>query len=192
MNLIALILSLPTENATARQRIWRALKASGAAVLRDGVYLMPERDDCRSTLVSLSAEVNESGGTAYVLRVEEPDGADFIALFDRSNDFAALLAEVDQVRQALTPDTVQDALRQARKLRKSFAAISKSTSSPVRPRSRRTALCSNWNWPVRERYRQTNRCRWRGKSSVCNRRITRGGSGPLAPGHGWIASPARG
>ncbi|MGN5148335.1 chromate resistance protein ChrB domain-containing protein [Aeromonas enteropelogenes] len=124
MNLIALILSLPTENATARQRIWRALKASGAAVLRDGVYLMPERDDCRSTLVSLSAEVNESGGTAYVLRVEEPDGADFIALFDRSNDFAALLAEVDQVRQALTPDTVQDALRQARKLRKSFAAIS--------------------------------------------------------------------
>lgn len=124
MNLIALILSLPTENATARQRIWRALKASGAAVLRDGVYLMPERDDCRSTLVSLSAEVNESGGTAYVLRLEEPDGADFIALFDRSNDFAALLAEVDQVRQALTPDTVQDALRQARKLRKSFAAIS--------------------------------------------------------------------
>ena len=124
MNLIALILSLPTENATARQRIWRALKASGAAVLRDGVYLMPERDDCRSTLVSLSAEVNESGGTAYVLRVEEPDGADFIALFDRSNDFAALLAEVDQARQALTPDTVQDALRQARKLRKSFAAIS--------------------------------------------------------------------
>ena len=61
----------------------------------------------------------------YRLRaaVEEPDGADFIALFDRSNDFAALLAEVDQVRQALTPDTVQT-LRQARKLRKSFAAIS--------------------------------------------------------------------
>lgn len=125
MHLISLILSLPTENATARQRIWRALKASGAAVLRDGVYLMPERDDCHATLVSLSAEVNESGGTAYVLRVEEPDGADFIALFDRGNDFAALLAEVDQARQGLTPDTVQDALRQARKLRKSFAALSK-------------------------------------------------------------------
>ncbi len=123
MQLITLILSLPTENATARQRIWRALKASGAAVLRDGVYLMPERDDCRSTLVSLSAEVNESGGTAYVLRVEEADGAGFIGLFDRSNDFAALLAEVDQVRQTLTPDTVQDALRQARKLRKSLSAL---------------------------------------------------------------------
>ena len=35
---IALITSLPTENATARMRAWRSLKASGAAVLRDGVY----------------------------------------------------------------------------------------------------------------------------------------------------------
>ena len=37
---IALITSLPTENATARMRAWRSLKASGAAVLRDGVYLI--------------------------------------------------------------------------------------------------------------------------------------------------------
>ncbi|MBL8453956.1 MAG: chromate resistance protein, partial [Zoogloea sp.] len=49
MNLwLSLITSLPTENATARMRAWRALKASGAAVLRDGVYLMPERDACRT------------------------------------------------------------------------------------------------------------------------------------------------
>ena len=42
MKMITLILSLPTENATARQRVWRALKASGAAVLRDGVvYHIP-------------------------------------------------------------------------------------------------------------------------------------------------------
>ena len=56
MNFIALILSLPTENATARQRIWRALKSSGAAVLRDGVYLMPEREHCRAELESLVGE----------------------------------------------------------------------------------------------------------------------------------------
>lgn len=123
MKLITLILSLPTENATARQRIWRALKASGAAVLRDGVYLMPECDDCRVTLDGLAGKVNESGGTAYVLRVEAPESADFITLFDRSNDFAALLAEIGQARQSLTADSVQDVLRQARKLRKSFAAL---------------------------------------------------------------------
>ena len=49
-----LITSLPTQNATVRQRAWRALKASGAAVLRDGVYLMPARESCRMTLEALA------------------------------------------------------------------------------------------------------------------------------------------
>ena len=42
MTWLLLVLSLPTENATARMRAWRALKASGAAVLRDGVHLLPD------------------------------------------------------------------------------------------------------------------------------------------------------
>jgi len=45
MKWLLLILSLPTENATPRMRAWRALKALGAAVLRDGVYLLPARDE---------------------------------------------------------------------------------------------------------------------------------------------------
>ena len=123
MHLIALILSLPTENATARQRAWRALKASGAAVLRDGVYLMPKRDDCRATLSALATDVTEAGGTAHVLRVEADDDAHFVALFDRSGDYSALLAEVGQARELLCAGTVQEVLKQVRKLRKSFAAL---------------------------------------------------------------------
>lgn len=123
MKVLALVLSLPTENATVRQRVWRALKASGAAVLRDGVYLMPEREDCRAILDGLAADVREGGGTAHVLHVEEPDGAHFIALFDRRDDFNALLAEVAQVGQTLSAETVQDTLRQVRKLRKAFASL---------------------------------------------------------------------
>jgi hypothetical protein len=123
MKCISLIISLPTENATARMRAWRALKASGAAVLRDGVYLMPEREACRNTLEAVAADVLAGGGTALVLRVEEPEGANFTGLFDRSEDYAALLAEVAKVRAALTADTVPDALRQTRKLRKSFVNL---------------------------------------------------------------------
>lgn len=123
MNLIALILSLPTENATVRQRAWRALKASGAAVLRDGVYLMPERDDCRAMLNTLAVDVTGAGGTAYVLRVETDEDAHFVAMFDRSADYSALLAEVGHAREMLCVDTVQDVLKQVRKLRKSFAAL---------------------------------------------------------------------
>ncbi|WP_211454307.1 chromate resistance protein ChrB domain-containing protein [Collimonas antrihumi] len=118
---LSLITSLPTENATVRMRAWRALKASGSAVLRDGVYLMPERETCRNTLEAVAADVLSGGGTAIVLRVEEPEGANFVGLFDRSEDYAALLAEVAKVREMLTTDTVLEAFKQIRKLRKTFA-----------------------------------------------------------------------
>lgn len=104
-------------------RAWRALKASGAAVLRDGVYLMPEREPCRNTLEAIAADVLSVGGTAFVLRVEESEGASFVGLFDRSEDYVALLADVVKVRAALTADTVPDALKQTRKLRKTFANL---------------------------------------------------------------------
>jgi len=118
-----LIISLPTENATVRMRAWRSLKACGAAVLRDGVYLMPERERCRAVLDGLAADVREGGGTALVLRIEEPAGANFTGLFDRSEDYATLLAEVSQARGALSAGTVQDTLKQARKLRKAFGNL---------------------------------------------------------------------
>jgi len=35
-----LVLTFPTENATARMRAWRALKAKGCAVLRDGTHVV--------------------------------------------------------------------------------------------------------------------------------------------------------
>jgi hypothetical protein len=103
---LTLITTLPTENATLRQRAWRALKASGAAVLRDGVYLMPERESCRATFNGLAAEVREGGGSAHVLCVEEPEGDHFAGLFDRSHEFAALVSEIQAAQQRLTTDTV--------------------------------------------------------------------------------------
>ena len=41
MKISLLISSLPTQNTSTRMRVWRSLKASGAAILRDGVYLLP-------------------------------------------------------------------------------------------------------------------------------------------------------
>lgn len=120
---LSLVTSLPTENATIRQRAWRTLKTSGAAVLRDGVYLMPERETCRATLNALAADLRDGGGTALVLRVEEPEDADFASMFDRSKDYARLMAEVVQAHEALTADTAHTTLKIARKLRKNFVAI---------------------------------------------------------------------
>lgn len=120
---VALITSLPTENATARMRAWRSLKASGAAVLRDGVYLMPEREDCQTTLDTVAADVRAADGMALVVRLEEPGGGNFMAFFDRSADFANLLGDIATARDALDPDTANEVLKQARKLRKAFSNL---------------------------------------------------------------------
>jgi DNA-binding transcriptional regulator PaaX len=68
---LLLVLSLPTENATVRMRAWRALRAAGAAVLRDGVHLLPERDDCRST-VEGSPKMCKRAVAALVKRKNRP------------------------------------------------------------------------------------------------------------------------
>jgi hypothetical protein len=119
-----LITSLATENATARMRIWRSLKASGAAVLRDGVYLMPDRIPCRETFEAIDIEVRENGGTSLVLRIEEPDHCHFTNLFDRSEEYSVLLVDMAKLRGELSTETAQDALKQTRKLRKTFTALS--------------------------------------------------------------------
>lgn len=120
---IALITSLPTANATARMRAWRSVKASGAATLRDGIYLMPEREDCRRTLDAVAADIRVAEGTALVVRLEEPSDGNFVALFDRGADFANLLRDIAIARDNLSPDTANEALKQARKLHKAFANL---------------------------------------------------------------------
>ncbi|WP_036276188.1 chromate resistance protein ChrB domain-containing protein [Methylomonas sp. 11b] len=118
-----LIISLPTENATARMRIWRSLKASGAAVLRDGVYLMPDRAECLETFKGLAVEVKASGGTALVLKTDEPESESFVVLFDRSEEYASLLADISKLSSDLATDSAPDRLKQARKLRKAFTGL---------------------------------------------------------------------
>lgn len=120
---LSLITTLPTENATARMRAWRALKACGAAVLRDGVYLLPVRPHCRSALDAIAAEVLAAGGMAYVLQLQALDSSNFAAFFDRSNDYAALLAETDKLSTALTTEHLPETLKQLRKLRKAWSAL---------------------------------------------------------------------
>ncbi len=143
MNLIALILSLPTENTTIRMRAWRTLKASGAAILRDGVYLMPERDSCRTILEAIATDVLEGGGKAYVFRIEEPEGANLVALFDRNDDYAGLLADVAKAQEALKSDTAPATLKQTRKLRKTFAGLAEIDFFPGEAHKQANAALQN-------------------------------------------------
>lgn len=70
MKISLLISSLPTQNTTTRMRVWRSLKASGAAILRDGVYLLPishsEKFD------PIANDVISEQGAAYIFHAEQP------------------------------------------------------------------------------------------------------------------------
>ncbi|MES2886884.1 MAG: chromate resistance protein ChrB domain-containing protein [Pseudomonadota bacterium] len=123
MNMLALVVSLPTAHATVRMRTWRALKASGAAVLHDGVYLLPQRGPCRAVMEGVAREVVGSEGTAHLMAVEALDDTNFPALFDRSDDYAPLLREASLSVAAVTPDTAAEGLKAARKLRRQFTHL---------------------------------------------------------------------
>lgn len=123
MNWLILIISLPTENATVRMRAWRALKAAGAAVIRDGVYLLPERDACAASFAQIADDVRAASGKVLHSRMEQPEGENFAVLFDRNADYQSLNHQLVELRNGLNTDSALDQLRQLRKLRKQFLQI---------------------------------------------------------------------
>lgn len=133
-NWLALILGLPTANATERMRAWRALKASGAAVLRDGAYLLPDTAACREALTSVERDILAINGTAYVLPVVDPDGERFIELFDRSDDYGKLGAEIEACRAQLNAENALATTKQIRKLRKAYEQLASIDYFPGKPK----------------------------------------------------------
>ena len=84
---LLLIVSLPTSGATARTRIWRALKSLGCMALRDGAYLLPAGEEREVALQELAEECRREGGHAWLMDVQPrsvDEAATYRQLFDRS------------------------------------------------------------------------------------------------------------
>ena len=90
----------------------------------DGVYLLPDRANCRSTLETISADIVDSGGTAMLVGMTPPTETGFEELFDRSAEYATLIADIAMAKSELSLDSAGDVLKQARKFGKVFAGIS--------------------------------------------------------------------
>ncbi|RQS06100.1 hypothetical protein DIE02_15505 [Burkholderia sp. Bp8991] len=121
-----LVLTLPTQNATARMRFWRALKAKGCAVLRDGVYLLPHSEAHERMLRELADAIADSGGSAHLLRAPSLDASqerEFRALFDRGEDDAAFIQALADARKTLAGQSASELTRLLRRMRKDFDAI---------------------------------------------------------------------
>lgn len=103
-NWIILTATLPTQPSGLRVKVWRALKATGAASLREGVYVLPEQAPSAQALWALERTITEAGADAHLLVVSARDAAQeqaFRALFDRSEHYAELLQSIKQTRATM-------------------------------------------------------------------------------------------
>ena len=107
-NWLVLTATLPTTPSGLRVRVWRALKATGAGTLREGVYVLPEHAPTSQALWDLERTIAESGADAHLLVVTARDEAQekaFRAMFDRSELYAELLQSVKEARTTLRKST---------------------------------------------------------------------------------------
>ncbi len=118
-----IVLTLPTQNATARMRIWRGLKGLGCAALRDGAWLLPETAATRQALESLANETRAADGTAWLLRLdaEAAQSAAFQGMFDRTAEYAELL--MDLTRFDPLAENVATANKTLKALRRRYEAL---------------------------------------------------------------------
>src|SRR5258708_5239518 len=80
------ITQLPTEDPAARMRVLRTLESLGAAVMREGAYLLPDTTTNRQALEALADYVGKSAGTAQGLQRSATAPAQYAQLkrlFDR-------------------------------------------------------------------------------------------------------------
>ena len=113
-----MLITLSAAQASLRIRVWRHLKAAGAVLLRDGVWLFPDTAT-KSGWVVLRDEVREAGGEAESLHCKTGDAeqeARFIALFDRRAEYEKWLESLK---------TTASGVRAAARLRRELAAIEK-------------------------------------------------------------------
>lgn len=124
---LTLIASLPTEDPAARMRVLRTLEALGAAVIREGVYLVPETPATRLGLDHLAEYVSKGAGSAQVLSVlpvSEAQQRAFRRMFDRSARYTELLKVIESLKVGYGIADPSAVLRVLQKKRRDFEDIS--------------------------------------------------------------------
>lgn len=143
---LLLTATLPTRPSALRVRIWRALKATGAGTLREGVYLLPASAPTAPAFHAIERSVQEGGAQAHMLVVSARDAAQeaaFRALFDRSEAYAELLAALKETRAGVRKSTEAELRKQLRTLEQQFGALQATDFFPGIPAGRAaTALAA--------------------------------------------------
>jgi len=95
------VANLPTDDPEARMRVLRTLEALGAAVLREGVYALPDTPANRQALKPLIDYIAKGGTLVHLLEVgcgSQAQDQAFRRLFDRTARYVELIKVVDSLK----------------------------------------------------------------------------------------------
>lgn len=136
-NWLVLTATLPTTPSGLRVRVWRALKATGAGTLREGVYVLPEHASSAKTLWELERTIAEAGAEAgaeaHMLVLQARDAAQeqsFRALFDRAEVYAEFIQSVKEARAGIRKSTEAELHKSLRALETQLQALQASDFFP--------------------------------------------------------------
>jgi hypothetical protein len=152
---LLLVTNLPGRNPTLRMRIWRALKAAGAGLLRDGAYLLPNRERSRQVLEEQGAEIKAAGGLVQVLSfdAESPkQNAELASLFDRTEDYAEAVERLDALKRELAKLTDPEARQRLAGITREVAATVARDFFPGEPRKQMEGALADAESAVNARF----------------------------------------
>lgn len=130
---IVLTATLPTTPSGLRVRVWRALKATGAGTLREGVYVLPATAPSAPALRELAKTIADAGADAYLLELRARDDAQeqaFRALFDRSEHYAELVQAVKDARKGIVAASEAELHKTLRSLEQQLQQVQASDFFP--------------------------------------------------------------
>ena len=152
---LILTATLPTRPSGLRVRVWRALRATHAGSLREGVHVLPAHASTAPALEQLAAEIVEAGAAAHLLRVDAHDAAQeaaFRALFDRAPDYAELQQQIREARAGLRAAAEPALRRVGRQLEQRLQALREGDYFPARAGERAAAALATLRHDIERRF----------------------------------------
>ena len=149
---LVIIAQLPVEDPASRMRVLRTLESLGVAVMREGVYLLPDSPANRRALDALAEYIGKIAGAAHVLHASGVTSAQheaFMRLFDRSARYEELIKTVKSLRISFGHSDPSAISRVMHKQRRDFEAIAALDFFPSAARERAEAALAEAEAEVR-------------------------------------------
>jgi hypothetical protein len=123
---LLVVATLPTDIPAARMRVLRTFESLGAAIVRDGVFLLPESPANHQAVERLVEYITLNAGTALALKaapLDEAHADSFRRLFDRSSRYEELTKTIESLKVGFGIADPSAISRVLQKQRREFEAI---------------------------------------------------------------------